>query len=105
MLAGEYALDLLEGAELSRARQLDVEDPEFHLEVARWQEGFASLADAEPVVPAARVIRGIESRLFDERQASWLDWLFMPENRAALIAVGIAKIALIGVILWLLARP
>lgn len=103
MLSGEYALNLLEGAALSRARQLEAQDPDFRREVAFWHEGFAALADADPVVPPARVRRGIEARLFDQHPASWLDRLFLPENRLALVAVGLAKVALIAALLWVLA--
>jgi len=54
-LAAEYALGLLEGAELLDARGLMASDPAFAAEVAQWEERLAPLLDeiAEETPPAA----------------------------------------------------
>lgn len=51
LLAGEYALRLLEGEDLLAARRLLAEDPSFAADIARWEERFAPLADEVPDRP------------------------------------------------------
>lgn len=59
-LAGEYALGLLTGDELGRARSLMASDPAFRAEVARWLERLAPLLDeVAPVKPPAAAWRQI----------------------------------------------
>ncbi|GAA4018433.1 anti-sigma factor [Sphingomonas swuensis] len=48
LLAGEYALRLLNGEELLAARRLLAEDPDFAAAVAEWEERFAPLAGELP---------------------------------------------------------
>jgi anti-sigma-K factor RskA len=63
-LAAEYALGLLEGEELLRARRLEARDPAFASEVARWQAHFAPLLDEVPAAqPRAGLWQGIEAQL------------------------------------------
>lgn len=63
-LAAEYALGLLEGEELLRARSLEARDPVFAGAVARWQAHFAPLLDAVPeATPRADLWQAIEARL------------------------------------------
>ncbi len=65
-LAAEYALGVLEGDELARARALNAADPDFAEEVASWSGRFAPLLDeVEPVAPPARVLAAIEQQLGD----------------------------------------
>lgn len=63
-LAAEYALGLLEGEELLRARGLEARDPAFAAAVARWQTHFAPLLDEVPAAQArAGVWQAIEREL------------------------------------------
>lgn len=63
-LAAEYAVGLLEGEELERARELASEDSEFRADVARWSGQLAPLLDeVEPVAPPPRVLAAIEQRI------------------------------------------
>ena len=63
-LAAEYALGVLEGEELGRARALAAADAQFAGEVAQWVGRLAPLLDEiEPVAPPARVLAAIEQRL------------------------------------------
>jgi anti-sigma-K factor RskA len=72
-LAAEYALGLLEGEELARARALAAADPDFSADVARWSGRLAPLLDeVEPVAPPPHVLGAIEQRIAapqTERQA------------------------------------
>jgi anti-sigma-K factor RskA len=63
-LAAEYALGLLEGDELARARALAASDPEFSADVARWTGRLAPLLEeVEPVDPPAHVLASIKQRI------------------------------------------
>ena len=63
-LAGEFALGLLDGEELVRARGLAATDPQFAAEVAAWSGRLAPLLDEiEPVAAPERVLAAIEGRL------------------------------------------
>jgi anti-sigma-K factor RskA len=63
-LAAEYALGVLEGAELVRARSLFAEDPEFRASVGNWLGRFAPLLDeVAPLEPGAGVWTAIQRRL------------------------------------------
>lgn len=67
-LAAEYALGVLDGEELARARALAAADRQFADEVAEWSGRLAPLLDeVEPVDPPARLLAAIEQRL-GERQ-------------------------------------
>ncbi len=63
-LAGEFALGLLDGDDLARARALSGADPQFAAEVAAWSGRLAPLLDEiEAVTPNDRVLAAIEARL------------------------------------------
>jgi len=64
LLAGEYALGLLEGADFDRAESLSAADPDFRRRVARWSGRLEPLLDSvEPAPPPpglwARIELGI----------------------------------------------
>ena len=64
LLAAEYALGLLDGAELAEARALAAADPSFRAEAARWTGQLAPmLDDVAPVTPSAHLWTAIERRL------------------------------------------
>ena len=68
-LAAEYALGVLDGEDLARARVLLAADPEFGAEVAQWSARFAPLLDeVEAVAPPARVLAAIQQRLGDRQE-------------------------------------
>ncbi|HET7577016.1 MAG TPA: anti-sigma factor [Sphingomicrobium sp.] len=63
-LAGEYALGVLTGGDLERARELAKSDPQFRVEVARWSGCLAPLLDSVPPAdPPAAAWDRIERRL------------------------------------------
>lgn len=63
-LAAEYALGLLEGEELLRARGREARDPAFAEAVTRWQEHFAPLLDeVPPALTRADLWQAIEAAL------------------------------------------
>lgn len=65
-LAAEYALGVLEGDALARARSLAERDPSFRAEVARWTGRLAPLLeDVEPAAPPQDVWSRIEARIED----------------------------------------
>jgi len=64
LLAAEYALRLLEGAEHEEARRRAARDPDFAAAVAEWEERFQPLADeAGSVAPGAGVWAQVERRI------------------------------------------
>lgn len=59
-LAAQFALGLLEGAELAQARGLAASDPAFRAEVGRWSARFSPLLDrVEDRMPAPAVWQSI----------------------------------------------
>ncbi len=52
-LAAEYALGLLEGEDLLRARGMVASDPDFAAAVARWERQLAPLLDEVPAATPA----------------------------------------------------
>lgn len=63
-LAAEYALGLLEGEELLRARSMEARDPGFAEAVARWQAHFAPLLEeVAEATPRDGLWQEIEARL------------------------------------------
>lgn len=66
-LAAEYALGLLEGEDLLRARGMVASDPDFADAVARWEKQLAPLLDEVPAAtPRADLWPEIEKRLANE---------------------------------------
>lgn len=64
ILAGEYALRVLEGAELAEAQRRTLADPEFAEMVEWWQAWLAAMAEeAPPIEPSPRLWQAIEARL------------------------------------------
>jgi anti-sigma-K factor RskA len=65
-LAAEYALGVLTGDELRRARELARTDPDFRGQVARWSGRLAPMLDeVEAVQPPPAAWAGIRQRLGD----------------------------------------
>jgi anti-sigma-K factor RskA len=67
MLAAEYALGTLDGADTARAEALEASDPQFSAALAGWRKKFAALDETAPaLVPAAdlwaRIEKGISLR-------------------------------------------
>ena len=63
-LAAEYALGVLEGAELEQARALENSDQGFRDEVAQWTTRLTPLLDdVAPVDPPASVLAAIERKI------------------------------------------
>lgn len=63
-LAAEYALGLLDGEDLLRARGMEARDPAFAAAVEQWQRHFAPLLDDLPALrPSADVWPAIERQL------------------------------------------
>ncbi|WP_284124540.1 anti-sigma factor [Parerythrobacter aestuarii] len=63
-LAAEYALGLLEGEELLRARGMEARDADFAATVAKWQAHFAPLLDEVPAQePRTDLWQSIEAEL------------------------------------------
>jgi len=104
VLAGEYALGLLEGPDLASAeRRIDAE-PTFAAAVERWRMHFAALdATATPLAPLPALWHRIEAeltgsapaaapRLASVRFAGWWDSLFV--WRGAAMAGALASVLL-----------
>lgn len=80
-LAAEYVLGTLRGPARRRFDALLPAHPALRAAVARWQDALVPLATTvKPVAPSPRVWRGIESRLFAERQAAH-QALALPKQR------------------------
>ncbi len=62
--AGEYALGVLEGDELSDARRAVLSDPQFARAVEWWERRLGAMAEAGEVLhPSDNLWRGIEARI------------------------------------------
>ena len=94
-LAAEFALGVLEGEDLARARALIAADIQFAEEVAHWWGRLAPLLDdVEPVAPPAHVFAAIEQQL-GNRQRPAHNVLYLRRRMDVWrgIAVGVSAIA------------
>lgn len=93
-LAAEYALGVLDGEALVRARLLSAADPQFRAEVARWSGRLAPLLDDVPTVaPPARAWPGIDAALGRPTQTSNVVYLNRRVNLWRGIAAGATALA------------
>ncbi len=68
VLAAEFALRLLDGAEAEAAQRRVLTDRDFADRVARWNSEFADLAEeVSPVAPSATTRRALLDRMFGDR--------------------------------------
>lgn len=104
-LAGEYALGVLEGEELMRARELERTSTEFRDEVARWTVRLAPmLEEVNEVRPPASAFGAIERRIARsgatdnviELRRSLKRWRWAATGMSAL-AASLAIVVLTGV--------
>ena len=71
ILAGEFALGVLNDKKHAQANARMASDPEFAASVHRWQARLAPMLDeAEPIAPPAQVWNQLENRLFGKDVAS-----------------------------------
>lgn len=85
LLAAEYALRLLEGAEHDEARRLAEHDPDFAAEVAAWEERLQPLANGLAAdAPAPRVWAAIERAVAATTAAAVATAAAGNDNQAAL---------------------
>ena len=93
-LAAEYALGVLDGDALARARALAATDPVFRAEVARWSGRLAPLLDDVPsVAPPARTWPAIDAAIGSPPQASNVIYLNRRVNLWRGIAAGATALA------------
>lgn len=93
-LAAEYALGLLTGDELVRARALHRRDPAFRAAVERWAGRLAPLLDAvDPVEPPASAWPAIERELDRTEAKGSVIFLTRRVNRWRGIAAGMTALA------------
>jgi anti-sigma-K factor RskA len=110
VLAGEYALGLLEGAELADARRRVLADPGFAAQAAYWDEHLAGLFAAQAGdslhAPPAELWRAIDRRLagdapggavarLAERRPAAARWSWAAIASAAALA-GVAVLLYVG---------
>ena len=72
VLAAEYALGLLEGAEAQLAQARMAEDPAFVDLVRAWEAELAGIADeVTPVEPPSRVLAALRRDIFGQQDRRW----------------------------------
>jgi anti-sigma-K factor RskA len=72
VLAAEYALGLLEGAEAQLAQARMTEDPAFVDLVRAWEAELAGIADeVAPVAPPPRVLAALRRDIFGQQDRRW----------------------------------
>jgi anti-sigma-K factor RskA len=76
LLAAEYALGVLEGADRVRSENLVKQSPAFAARVAAWEARLSPLADEVDAVPPPKLMPKIEARLFGAPKVR--RWLSMP---------------------------
>lgn len=105
VLAGEYALGVLTGEELRRARELEASDPSFRTAVERWTGRFASfLADADPVQPPQQLWTRIAGSIGPESAPGNVVALQRKLNFWRGSAIGMTGLAA-SLAIFLLSRP
>lgn len=102
VLTAEYALGLLAEDEERHVARLLRDDPAMRADLAFWETRLVTLLPLWEVAPPPRVLTRLHAELFGTPETSFLDDILHPSNRKTLIAVGTAKLALIGVVLWVL---
>jgi len=94
MLAAEYALGLLGGAELAEAERRAQAEPAFAAQVTGWEADFAALAEAlPPEVPPARAKAALMARVFGANPAPRLWqrlWLWQALSAACIALAALA---------------
>lgn len=99
MLAAEFALGLLQGAELDSARGKMVADRNFARLVADWQECLVAMTDGvDPVKPSRKARRALLKRLFPEPKVplSQRVWVWKGASFAALLMAGYLGLQVMG---------
>ncbi len=106
VLAGEYALGLLDPAARTAVERRASEEPEFAARVAFWRNEFAVFDEAyEPVEPPNNLFQQIEKRLHgaEEVRSSW--WSSLAFWRPLALGVTSALVILVAVTVNELALP
>ena len=99
LLAAEYALGLLEGADLARAAHLANTSPAFAAQLAAWQAKLAGLADEVPPIPTPNLLPKIEAKLFGRRKRGFVwpawarGWLASLLGTGAMAALSVLVVA------------
>lgn len=100
MLAAEFVLGLLSGAELSEARRRVAEDPGFAAEVTRWEIELSELAaEVAPEPLPARARSDLEARLFGVPEAAPRRLQAALAFWRALSLVAVLAVAMLGYLL------
>ena len=95
MLAAEYALGVMQGAERDAFARRMADEPALAAAVRNWDEHFVSFAnELEPAVPPARVQKQLETRLFGEEKKPSL-WNSLGFWRGLAIA-SLAAVVVVG---------
>ena len=104
LLAAEFVLGLVEGADYARAQELMQTSPAFAAAVAVWQARLAPLDDEIAPVTPPNLLPQINDRLFGaKRRFKWPrpDWLHMPSGwlgnlagTGAMAALSVVAVAL-----------
>lgn len=101
MLAAEYVLGLLDGAEAKDAHRRALEDTAFARLVTEWEVRFAALADDLPdEVPSAAARNAVMAELFPEAaKPGWRQRLW-PWQTISAVSAAVVVTLLAGEILW-----
>ncbi len=99
LLAAEYALGVLEGADRARAEALQKQSPAFAARVAAWETRLSPLADEVDAVPPPNLMPTIEARLFGKpKRRGWFTmptgWLGGLIGTGAMAALSVIVLAL-----------
>ena len=102
VLSAEYALGLMAEDERQRFAHQLLDDRALQADLAFWQERFTALMPEDSVTPPAHIMTNLRAELFGDDQTSLIEDILHPKNRATVVVVGTAKIALIVAVIWLL---
>lgn len=95
ILAGEFAIGLLEGSERAAALRLFLSDPGFGRRVEAWRERLAPLDAVIPeITPPGRVWRGIQRGLNGASRGALIRWRAATATASTLAAILLAAILL-----------
>lgn len=97
LLAAEYVLGALDGAERAAVEGRSKRDPAFAALIAAWESRLSGLNDDYLPTPAPNLLPQIEARLFGKapRRAWWRNWSWLDNlfGQAVLTALSVALLA------------
>ena len=102
VLTAEYALGLLSGEEEREIARRLKDDRAMQDELMFWESRLIDLMPVLEVAPPPRVLAELKARLFDDAPQTRRTSVAAPDSRRTVVAVAVAKVAVILALIWFL---